>query len=209
MVSIHLAQSNFLMREGLKAVCESTKSYQITSQSADWDKLSVSLKQEAVEVLILSTALEGMKLKEDLEQLRASFPELKIILVDSAQKKMDLQAIESLGVRCILHTDCAAKEILKGIAYCLVDIRFVCSRVTGLQQISEKYFDSTGKEVRISKREEDIIRLVAQGYTSKEISEKLILSFHTISTHRKNIFKKLKVNSAAELTRLVIQKHRA
>lgn len=204
MTSIHLAQSNFLLREGLKAVCESTRAHQVIAETTHWNDLKNALQQKPVELLILSTALEGMKLKSDLDVLRKDFPELKIIIVDSGKKKMDLQAVEALGIRCILHTDCAAKEILKGIEYCLVDIRFVCSRVVSLQAFSEQYFDSSGKEVRISKREEDIIRLIAKGYTSKEISEKLILSFHTISTHRKNIFKKLKVSSAAELTSLVM-----
>lgn len=204
MTSIHLAQSNFLLRQGLKAVCESTRTYHVEAETAHWDHLIEALLQKPVEVLILSTALQGIKLKDGLNYLRKNFPSLKIIIVDSGKRKMDLQAIEGLGIRCILHTDCAAKEILKGIEYCLVDIRFVCSRVVSLQEFSEQYFDSSGKEVRISKREEDIIRLIAQGYTSKEISEKLILSFHTISTHRKNIFKKLKVSSAAELTRLVM-----
>lgn len=205
MIGIHLAQSNFLMRAGLKTVCESTKTYQVTGESARWECLYKSLQQKPVQIVILSTELEGMKLKEGLKSLRDNFPEVKIIIVDSAKKKIDLQGIESIGIRCVLHTDCAAKEILKGIEYCLADIRFVCSRVAGLQEISESYFDTTGKEVRISKREEDIIRLIAQGYTSKEISEKLILSFHTISTHRKNIFKKLRVSSAAELTRLFME----
>lgn len=205
MVSIHLALGNFLIREGLKSVCESTGEYKVTSGSSEWKSCLNSLDTTAIDLLVLSTALPGLDLHKDLEFIRKQWPSLRIILIDSAQHKMELQAIETMGIRCILHTDCADKEILKGISVCLSGGRFICSRVTGLQECKSDFVNSNGDPVKISKREEEIVYLIAQGLTSKEISERLILSFHTVSTHRKNIFKKLQVSSATELTRLVLK----
>jgi DNA-binding CsgD family transcriptional regulator len=68
--------------------------------------------------------------------------------------------------------------------------------------IFEKHFnakDDHCEPVQLSQRETEVVQLIAQGQTGKEIATKLFLSHHTISTHRKNILKKLRVNSTSEL----------
>jgi DNA-binding NarL/FixJ family response regulator len=66
---------------------------------------------------------------------------------------------------------------------------------------------STGQDAaRLTSSEQDIVKLIAEGFTTKQIASRKNISFHTVMTHRKNIFRKLSINSVSDLTRYAIRK---
>ena len=93
-------------------------------------------------------------------------------------------------------------EIKEAIRFCVDSKRFVCQRMmevllTPPQEVEEK--------VNLTKTETEILKDIALGMTTKEIAEKRFSSFHTVNTHRKNIFRKLGVNNVHEATKYALR----
>lgn len=82
--------------------------------------------------------------------------------------------------------------------------KFICNKI--LDVILEKNTYDTNNETVLSERETEIIKLIAEKYSSQEIAEKLFISIHTVYTHRKNIMKKLNMRSPVELILYAIDK---
>ncbi len=93
---------------------------------------------------------------------------------------------------------CHTEEVLKALLAVSRGEKFFCDKALGYILSSKNKMESCNP-VNLSEREMEILKLIVKGFSSKEISEELNVSFHTITTHRKNICKKLKVNKVSEL----------
>lgn len=98
--------------------------------------------------------------------------------------------------------DSMLSEIQEALRQALIHKRYVCQRT-----MENLLFHATNKEERVglTKTEQEILKDIALGYTTKEIAEKRFSSFHTINTHRKNIFRKIKVNTIHEATKYALR----
>jgi DNA-binding NarL/FixJ family response regulator len=84
--------------------------------------------------------------------------------------------------------------------------KFYCNRI--LDVVTESAKEGAGQDcspTSLSQREIEVVEYIAQGLTAAEVADKMCLSVHTINTHRKNIFKKLGVNSTTELVRYALK----
>ena len=93
------------------------------------------------------------------------------------------------------------EEITEAIMFAISGNRFICQRMTVMLLVPNKLEE----DIILTKTETEILKDIALGMTTKEIAEKRISSFHTINTHRKNIFRKLGVNNAHEATKYALR----
>ena len=102
----------------------------------------------------------------------------------------------------ILLKESPLSEIKEAIKFCIHGSRFICQRMTEVllaptHEVEEK--------INLTKTETEILKDIALGMTTKEIAEKRFSSFHTVNTHRKNIFRKLNVNNVHEATKYALR----
>lgn len=102
----------------------------------------------------------------------------------------------------ILLKESPLAEIRQAINYALHCQRYLCQRMMELLLTPET---TTPDEARLTATERDILKDIAMGMTTREIAEKRFSSFHTVNTHRKNIFRKINVNNANEATRYALR----
>ena len=102
----------------------------------------------------------------------------------------------------VIMKDSPMTEIREGLQFALARQRFVCQHAT---QIVFSSASQTEEHIKLTKTETEILIAIAQGMTSREIAEKRFLSFHTVNTHRKNIFRKLGVNNIHEATKYALR----
>lgn len=103
----------------------------------------------------------------------------------------------------ILTKDSQLSEIRAAIKYCIQDRRFICQHMTEVLLAPPPV--KAVEKVNLTKTETEILKDIALGMTTKEIAEKRFSSFHTVNTHRKNIFRKLDVNNAHEATKYALR----
>lgn len=105
----------------------------------------------------------------------------------------------------IVLKDSPLHEIRESLAYARNHRRYICQRIAEMLLNPPAHDEQTPEIASLTKTETEILKLIALGLTTKEIAERRFSSFHTINTHRKNIFRKLGVNNAHEATKLALR----
>lgn len=113
------------------------------------------------------------------------------------------QMVVASNVFGIVMKESPLQEIRDALQYAASGRRFICQRMA--EMLLTPNTSSSDDMVKLTKTETEILKCIALGMTTKEIAEKRFSSFHTINTHRKNIFRKLGVNNAHEATKYALR----
>ena len=133
------------------------------------------------------------KLKKLKETTTSSF-----LVISNSQTRDSIQQLLGMGIKGILTKNCSEEEIINGLRAVAQGNRFFCNNIL------ELVVDNPDKEdncepTNLTPREYEVLELITRGKTTAQIAEELHLSIHTINSHRKNILRKLNMNSPAEL----------
>jgi DNA-binding NarL/FixJ family response regulator len=209
---ILLAESNYLLREGLKSLFRDSD-YSIGAEVHSGSKLYEAAVVEMPDLVIINFKSENFTVA-DVAHINAACPAAKILAItERPNKKIVTDAIQN-GVNSYLMIDCDRDEILEAFKSTLQGETFFCGKVMNEvnqetvipeTEIANSAFSCKG--VKVSAREAEIISLVAEGLTNKQIAEQLFLSTHTVITHRKNIMNKLGLNNTAGLVLFAIRQN--
>ena len=112
-----------------------------------------------------------------------------------------------MGVTSHLLKECEKDEIVEAIYKTYLGERFLCSKITSSVLDADNVNTSSCEGMKISDRELEIIALIASGNSNKEVAEKLFISTHTVTTHRKNILSKLGVKNTAGLVLFAVKEN--
>jgi Response regulator containing a CheY-like receiver domain and an HTH DNA-binding domain len=195
--SIVIADSQFLIVEALKSLLGGK--YFIRNTVNCKSDLQAILKSDLPKILIIDHLLLDFEGINDLKVIKDSFPELTIIILTNNITRNELKELISLGINNILHKNANHEELFS----CLKDAE------RGKKCFSDIFLDLiiepdekrgfSGEFNQLTASETEIVRLIAQGLTTKEIAAQKFISFHTVMTHRRNILRKLGVSNASEL----------
>ncbi len=209
---ILLAESNYLLREGLKSLFRNSE-YSIAAEVHSGDTLFETILVEQPDLVILNFKSENFA-ASDISKITAGCAKTKILAItERPNKKTVTEALEN-GVSSYLMIDCDREEILDAVKSTLLGEAFFCGKILNevnlespgiTEESSIPSFSCNG--VKISAREAEIISLVTEGLTNKQIAEQLFLSAHTVITHRKNIMNKLGLNNTAGLVLFAIRQN--
>ena len=174
------------MKRGISAVVESMGYDAITNDLIDLSEafdLVIGLFDDGTDPL-LSHVPDALK-------------HSNVLLVGGDFGRTDVNGLISQGVKTIVTKDCSGEEIENAIKFALRGGRFYCSRVLEtLTRMAPAAGDLVGK---LTPREREVLKLVLEGHTSQDCSDKLFVSLHTINSHRKNILRKFELKSPTEL----------
>lgn len=202
LMKILLADKQDITRAGLTYVIEKMEGLE-TKYVEDKTELMLALRENEDTVVIVDYTLFDINDAAELLILNQRFPYTRWLLFSE-----DLSAdfvrvlIASSSMFSVLLKESSLMEIKEAIRFCVDSKRFVCQRMmevllTPPQEAEEK--------VNLTKTETEILKDIALGMTTKEIAEKRFSSFHTVNTHRKNIFRKLGVNNVHEATKYALR----
>ncbi|MBU8891451.1 MAG: response regulator transcription factor [Bacteroidales bacterium] len=178
-VTFAICEKSFLIRKGLVSVIDKIPDTQLVQQIENEEEfLAFTNNSEIDYVIINKTFLKNIALKEAIKQLSENSG--IIVLTDNSSDKFT-----EIIHRGIIYLNDSQSIILKNI-----------KEITGSNTVNGK----SGIPEEISKREADILKNIALGYSNKEIAEKLFISTHTVVTHRKNITRKLGIKTVPGLT---------
>ncbi len=197
-ISIVLADAEFLIRAGLKHLLQDA-SFEVVGEAENEPELLDILREKQPQVVILDYNQPQNFAHATVQKIKSASPITKILIISSDNDKQSIYTVLEDGVNSFLTKHCDKKEIINAVQATAKGERFFCNTV--LEFILEKSFTKEEKNTSnpLTPREVEIVRLVAKGLIAKEIASKLNLSTHTIYTHRKNIMKKLNLNTASEL----------
>jgi DNA-binding NarL/FixJ family response regulator len=209
MYKIILAEDHVLVREGIKKIIEAFPGYQVVGEVGDGPDLLRLLKKLPVDMVILDITMPSLPGIEATREIKQAYPNVKVLILTMHKKKEYLHNAMAAGVDGYLLKEDAPKELLNAIEKIRQEEIYVspllASDLANLYVQSQRQEEAEPAEP-LTRREIEIIKMIAEGKSSKEMAEILFLSFRTIQNHRAKIMKKLNLKKNTDLVKYAIQK---
>ncbi|UCG30673.1 MAG: response regulator transcription factor [candidate division WOR-3 bacterium] len=206
-IKILLADDHTLFREGMRSLLQKELNIRIIGEAENGReavKLALELKPDVIVMDITMPDLNGM---EATRKIRKAIPQIKVICLSMHSDRRYVVDMFRAGASGYLIKSCAYKELTDAINIVAANQKYISPQIAhividesiGKQQTKKKAVKST-----LTPREREILQLIAEGKNTKYIAHHLYKSTKTVETHRRNIMRKLKAKSVAELTRYAI-----
>jgi DNA-binding NarL/FixJ family response regulator len=204
---IFIADDHRLLREGLRSLLEAA-GYPVVGEAEDGRTCVRLVKKLQPHVVIMDIGMPRLNGMEATRQIRREVPSTKVIVMSMHSESRFILGALAAGASGYLLKDAAFEElggalsaILKGQTYLSPAIAHLVVR----RSLGRGTILTSSQRGPISSREREVLQLVAEGRSTKEIAAALYVSVKTIETHRKQIMDKLDVHSIAELTKYAIR----
>jgi DNA-binding NarL/FixJ family response regulator len=207
-IRILLADDHKIIRDGLRSLLEKEPDLEVIAEAGDGTttvKLARKLKPEVVIMDITMPDLNGI---EATRQIMAELPNVKVIALSMHSDRRFVVGMLKAGASGYLLKDCAFDELIHTVHTVVKNRTYLSPRITNivvddyLRQVS-----TTNSSVIsvLTAREREVLQLLAEGKTTRQIADHLYLSVKTIETHRRQIMDKLDIHSIAELTKYALR----
>ncbi|HSE84065.1 MAG TPA: response regulator [Thermodesulfobacteriota bacterium] len=193
--------SSAFTTEGITRILELEDDIQLISAASTYPEMVPLVERNKPDVLLIDTAIQDIDVKEVLEFIRKRSPKTKLLLLLHAIDESEAINILSLGV-CGCLTDTSNKgqlvEAVRAVSkgWIWMDVQSISNILTRLLPLNNERLALRSK---LTKREEEIVNLVVQGYSNKQISVNLFIAENTVKTHLANIFSKFEVTNRIQL----------
>jgi DNA-binding NarL/FixJ family response regulator len=210
---ILLADDHEVVRTGLRALLEEQPGWEVVAEAVDGrdavEKAS-KFKPDAVVIDIAMPSLNGL---EAVRQIVKAVPQARVLVLTMYDSDPLIQQVLQAGARGYLLKSDAGRDLVAAIDALRRNKTFFTPKVS--QMVLDGYLDKNPKEnqtdneesLRLTSRQREIVQLLAEGKSSKEVAAVLGLSVKTAETHRANIMRKLDCHSVTELVRYAIRNH--
>lgn len=198
-VQVLIADSQYLITESLKLILQNDGRFVVYKVVTEKDDLIETLKLNNTSVLIIDPSLMDLAGFSEIKEIKCSFPNIKLLIITNSLSKKELHDFNTIGINNILLKTEGKDEIFEALNASINGKKHYSNELLDLLfELNEKKI--SGEETsQITNSELEIVRLIAEGLTTKEIASRKFISFHTVISHRKNIFRKLGVTSISEL----------
>lgn len=193
-----------MFAEGIKAVISSVKEFALSGVSYSLDELVKKITKEKPNVLIYDINIGNNDIHKTMDIIKANSPKTRVIVISDTENIFVVRSIVNSGVNSYLFNCCDYNEVVNAVHATYSNEKFFCGKVLDLM-LEDPKIHGNCDPIKLSTREVEILKLIAEGLSTKEITNKLFLSIHTVNTHRKNIIRKIGVKSPAELVKFAIK----
>jgi len=208
MYRIVLAEDHALVREGIKKIVEDFADLQVVGEAGDGLELLELLKTLSADLVILDISMPRMPGIEVAKEIKRSYPQVKVLILTMHRMKEYLNDAIAAGVDGYLLKEDVAKELGSAISKIRQGMPYISTllsnEMTSLFVQSRRVVPERPAEP-LTPREIEIIKLIAEGKSSREIAALLFLSFRTIQNHRTRIMRKLNLKKNTDLVKYAIQ----
>lgn len=210
MIRILLADDHTVIRKGLRLLLESQPGFQVVAEAADGRETVAMAESHAPNVIVLDVAMPNLNGIEAARQITAKNPQAAIVILSMhSDESYVLRALKA-GARAYLLKDSAEDDLINAVKAVNAGKAFF-SPVISKMLVEDFMRQLREREVEdsydlLTSREREILQLLAEGKTNKEIATVLNLSPHTVETHRGNILQKLNLHSVPELILYAVRK---
>ncbi len=208
-VTIFLADDHTIVREGLAKLLEGEPGFQVIGEAENGREAVRKVEQLKPDVVLMDIAMPMLNGIEATRQIKKLLPRTKIIILSMHSHERYIKELFSLGASGYLLKDSTGDDIIKAIRAAQSGDTYLSPSVSRL--IIEDYVSTKKKSFReqlystLSNREREIFQMIAEGRTTREISEILCISRSTVKTHRAKIMEKLRLENISQLIQFAIK----
>ena len=199
MVNVLIADSQFLITESLKYILHDEGSFVVKKVVTEKSELIKAIKAEDIHLLIIDYSQTDITGLIELKEIKGRFPALKILALSNIVTRSELNEYNTAGITSVMLKTADKEELFEAVDASLKGKKYYSPELLDLLFESDDRKNSYNETVQLTSSEMEIVKLISDGLTTKEIASRKFISFHTVISHRKNIFRKLGVTSVSEL----------
>ncbi len=205
MYSIYVIEDQTILRELVCRLVDGLTGFNLVGDSGDGLEGLQECKELVPDLVIVDIMVPSLNGLEIVRQLRKATPETKLIVFSGYSTRERVQAALKAGVNGIVHKDASIEELESAIKHVMVGASFMSTQILEIMRDLMLNPAALSDLDKLTTREREILQLVAEGNTTKEVAAKLDISVKTADSHRTNVMSKLDIHDVASLTRFAIQ----
>jgi DNA-binding NarL/FixJ family response regulator len=207
-IKILLIEDNRLLREGLTVMLKKQQDMHVVETVGNGENILAIMGRYKPEVLLLDLGLRNRSSMNLVKLVKKNFSGAKIIVMDLIPLQADVLEFVEAGVSGFILKDATVNDFLKTIRSVAKGLQVLPPNLTGslFSQIVEHALSGSNstaliESVRMTKREKQVIELISEGHTNKEIAQELHLSTYTVKSHVHNILEKLALSTRVQIAK--------
>ncbi len=212
-IKIILVDDHQMFRDGVKSVLSDEENIEVIGEVGNGNDLYELLKSKTPDLLITDISMPDISGINVTKYVSENYPEVKILILSMHSTEEFITKALSAGANGYLPKDTSMNELLEAINTIYKGDNYFNKEIsdTILKSIinKSKWEQENYKKKMLTRREKEIVSLVVDGLTNKEIAHKLFISIRTVDSHKNNIMQKLNLKSSVELVKYAIKNNLA
>ncbi len=208
MLRLLVADDHEIVRRGLHALLKAQPGWEVCAEAANGREAVEKAKALKPDIVILDLAMPELNGLEATRQIRRNVPDAEVIILTMHESEQVVREVLDAGARGYILKSDAGRDLVTAVEAVSRKVPFFTSKVAAM--VMEAYLNGRGgsgseDRRRLSPREREILQMLAEGMSSKEVAVKLGISVKSAETHRSNIMRKLDLHSVSDLVRYAIR----
>lgn len=208
MISVLIADDHKIFREGIVAILQAEPGIDVAGEARDGRELLQRLEQVQPNVLLLDISMGETNTIDIARFIKGHYPSIQILVLSMHSDSSYVIKMLEAGASGYLLKDAGSSEMLNAIRTVAEGNTYYSSQVSSIlidHLTKGKKVKTAKKDVPLTEREIEILKLIAQEYSNPEIAEQLYISIRTVDTHRRNILEKLGLKNTAGLVKYAMK----
>ncbi len=205
--TVLIADDHQLFREGLVNLISSAPDVEVVGEAKDGREATEKAKKIKPDVVLIDIGMPEMNGIEATRIIKKDNPKIKVIAVSMHSDRQFVKGALEAGADGYLLKNCTYRQLIDAIQSVISGKKYLSDDIT--EMVIQGYLDpedtSPEGQVDLSEREMEVLKLYAEGKSTREISEKLFISVKTVGTHKQHIFEKLGLKSNADMVKFAIK----
>jgi len=207
-IRIILADDHTVLRHGLVKSFQNEKDMEVIAQAKDGRSTVELVKQLYPDVVIMDIGMPDLNGIEATRQITKAFPQTKVVALSMHSGRNFIIEMFKAGASGYLLKDCEFDELVNAVRLVVAGKTYISPSISDV--VVENYVRNFPEKKDtafsvLTKREREVLQLLTEGKTTKQIGKRLHISAKTVEVHRLNLMNKLKIDSIAQLTKYAIQ----
>lgn len=208
-IRVLIVDDHTLFRESLRSLLQSGNNIEVVGDAGDGLEAITEAAQLRPDVVLMDIAMPNINGLQATRRIKRGNPSIKVLALTMYETDQHIREMLRAGASGYIPKRAPAKELISAIQAVYQGDAFLCPSTA--KKVIDGYLEQIKIESKESKREHltarelEILCLIAEGKTNKEVAELLSVSLHTVQTHRLNLMKKLGVHNRTELVRYAIR----
>lgn len=205
-MTILLVDDHKMMRDGLRAVLEKA-GLEVSGEAANGFEAIEQARRSPPEIVVMDVSMPGLNGVEATRRLLDDQPSLRIIGLSMNSDRRYVAAMFEAGAVGYLLKNSASDELIEAVHAVQQGLTYVSPAIAATVVVAWLAPKTASNSVRrqLTGREREVLQLLAEGHSSKEIANRLDVAVPTVETHRRQLMAKLEIHSIAELTKFAIR----
>lgn len=203
-----IADDHRVFREGIVSILENTEEIRVVAQAQDGKEVMEKLRKARPELILMDISMGEAGGIETTRLVKEQYPEIKILVLSMHSESSYIVRMLEAGASGYLLKDAGSAELINAIKAVAGGHTYFSSQVSATlvdQLVKGKKPPERKAGVPLTRREIEVLRLIAEEYSNPEIADKLFISIRTVDTHRRNLVEKLGVKNTAGLVKYAIK----